>query len=57
MITSRTLLTESEILENLCRTSDDEEDNKENSIDIERVVMSKKAEKNIETSRIFLESQ
>ena len=45
-----TLLTDSEILENVCGTSDDEEnDDKEDSIDTERVVQPKEAEKAIET--------
>ncbi len=54
MVMSGTLLTDSEILENVRGTSDDD---KEDSIDIERVVTPKEAEKAIETLRIFLESQ
>lgn len=58
VVTSGTLLTDSEILENVRETSDDEEDDdKEDIIDIERVVTPKEAEKAIETLRIFLESQ
>ena len=55
LVTSGTLLTDSEILENVREISDDEEeDDNEDNIDIERVVTAKEAEKPIETSRIFL---
>ena len=55
---SSMLLTDSKILENVGGTSNDEKnDVKEDSFDIERVVKSKEAKKDIETSRIFLESQ
>ena len=55
VIMSWTLLTHPEILENIYRTSDDEEnDVKENSIIIERVIRSKEAEKTIETFRILI---
>ena len=52
-----TLLTDSEISENVCETSDDEQgDDKEDSFYVERVVMPKEAEKVTVTLRIFLES-
>lgn len=58
VVTSGTLLTDSEILENVRGISDDEEKNdNEDNIDIERVVTPKEAEKAVETVRIFLESQ
>ena len=54
VVTNGTLLTESEILENVHETSDDEEDdNIESSIDIKRIVTQKEIEKAIETLRFF----
>ena len=54
LVTSGTLLTDSEILENVQGISDDEEEyDNEDNIDIERVVTSKEAEKAVETLRIF----
>ena len=54
LVTSGTLLTDSEILENVRGISDDEEeDDNEDNIDIERVVTSIEAEKADETLRIF----
>ena len=54
LVTSGTLLTDSEILENVRGISDDEEeDDNEDIIDIERVVTPKEAEKTVETLRIF----
>ena len=58
MVMSGTLLTDSKSLENVHGTSDNEEDDdKEDIINIERVVTLKKDEKVIETLKIFLESQ
>ena len=58
VVMSGTLLTDFKILENVCGTSDvEEDDEEEDSIDTERVVTPKEAEKAIETLRIFLEFQ
>ena len=55
---SGTLLTQSEILDNVCGTSDVEEDvYEEDCIDTEGVVTPKVTEKATETLRLFLEFQ